>query len=85
MLPLIELRLSLVFVPGLPHVILDRAATVPRFRTRITTCCCSLSQANFELQTRVPLLIRAPWLLRATAVGSTTALAELVDLLPTAV
>ena len=26
------------FVLGLPHVTLDRAATVPRFRTRITTC-----------------------------------------------
>ena len=35
--------------------------------------------ANFELQTRVPLVIRAPWL-SAAAIGSTTALVELVDM-----
>jgi len=40
--------------------------------------------ANFELQTRVPMLVRAPWL-GAKSVGSTTALVELVDLLPTAI
>ena len=40
--------------------------------------------ANFELQTRVPMLVRAPWL-GAKAVGSTRALVELVDLFPTAV
>jgi iduronate 2-sulfatase len=39
--------------------------------------------ANFELQTRVPMMIRAPWI--KTSVGvSTTALAELVDMYPTA-
>jgi iduronate 2-sulfatase len=40
--------------------------------------------ANFELQTRVPVLVRAPWL-GAAAVGETTALVELVDIFPTAV
>lgn len=40
--------------------------------------------ANFELQTRVPMMIRAPWLSTA-AVGSTTAMVELVDMFPTAV
>ena len=39
--------------------------------------------ANFELQTRVPFMIRAPWL--TSAVGSTTAMVELVDMYPTAV
>ena len=38
-------------------------------------------QANFELETRVPLMIRAPWLNRG--VGSTTAIVELIDLYPT--
>ena len=33
--------------------------------------------ANFELQTRVPMMVRAPWL---KSTGSTTALAELVDM-----
>lgn len=38
--------------------------------------------ANFELQTRVPLMIRAPWL---QAAGSRSdAMVELVDMLPTA-
>jgi iduronate 2-sulfatase len=40
--------------------------------------------ANFELQTRVPMLIRAPWL-GAKAIGSTTAIVELIDMFPTAV
>ena len=40
--------------------------------------------ANFELQTRVPMFVRAPWL-SAAAVGSTTAMVELVDMFPTAV
>jgi hypothetical protein len=49
---------------------------------------------NLDLQTRVPLMIRAPWL-GAAAVGSTTALAEVggslrtiffsTDMLPTAI
>jgi len=40
--------------------------------------------ANFELQTRVPFILRAPWL-GAAAVGSTTAMIELVDMMPTAI
>lgn len=40
--------------------------------------------ANFELQTRVPVLIRAPWL-GPNAVGSTTAMVELADMFPTVV
>ena len=38
--------------------------------------------ANYELQTRVPLMIRVPWLPQ-TMGTSTAALAELVDLYPT--
>jgi arylsulfatase A-like enzyme len=34
--------------------------------------------ANFELQTRVPLIIRAPWLQGAK--GSSAAMVELVDM-----
>ena len=43
--------------------------------------------ANFELQTRVPFTIRAPWLTAASlaSVGSSTAMVELVDVFPTAV
>jgi arylsulfatase A-like enzyme len=36
--------------------------------------------ANFELQTHMPMVIRAPWLKTS---GSTTALVELVDMYPT--
>jgi hypothetical protein len=42
-------------------------------------------QANFELQTRVPLLIRAPWLAAPATGRGSRALVELVDLLPTAI
>ena len=40
-------------------------------------------QANFELETRVPLIVRVPWLAGGSAGGSTTALTELVDVMPT--
>lgn len=40
--------------------------------------------ANFELQTRIPMLVRAPWL-GAKAVGNTRAMVELIDMMPTAI
>jgi arylsulfatase A-like enzyme len=40
--------------------------------------------ANFELQTRIPMLVRAPWL-GAKAIGSTRAMVELIDMFPTVV
>ena len=49
MLLLIELRQAPYFVPGLPHAVAHRVETGPLFRTRITTCCCSLSAGQNEL------------------------------------
>ena len=36
--------------------------------------------ANFELQTRVPFLLRAPWLRGSMGGRSTSAMVELVDM-----
>ena len=40
-------------------------------------------QANFELETRVPLILRVPWLAGGSGGGATAELAELVDVFPT--
>ena len=39
--------------------------------------------SNFEIATRVPLIIAAPWLRQASSPRRSAALVELVDLLPT--
>mmetsp|Transcript_78508 Transcript_78508/g.156037 ORF Transcript_78508/g.156037 Transcript_78508/m.156037 type:complete len:218 (-) Transcript_78508:133-786(-) len=40
-------------------------------------------QANLELHTRVPFLLRVPWMPKAMAQRSSTSLVELVDIYPT--
>ena len=42
------------------------------------------SPITTELQTRIPMLVRAPWL-GAKAVGNTRAMVELIDMMPTAI
>ena len=40
-------------------------------------------QDNYELETRVPMILRVPWMVHGSGGGSTTALVELVDMFPT--